>query len=1003
MSVSGCRVYNIAPGGDFLHVLAREILLGFPFAQNQREKPPLPNWTILLPTRRAARILGSILAENCGQNSLLLPSINPIGDIDDGRLKDVGAAVDIPAAISKTGQLFMMLDILKNWATQNPQAKIAAEIQASQLQSLGLADSLLQLVDQMETGETNLDMLAEAYHVELSDHRTALVNLLGLLKIELPRRLLQENLMGPAARRSLLIRLEAKRISHSKLSGPIIAAGSTGTIPATRALLTAITNHPNGSVVLPGLDLEMHDEDWTSIGFDHPQFSLQTLIKEMKVERRDIIAISAGNQNRNLMSRELMRPSSSAEKWHVILPRHNAEMNAAIEKLHLVNAPDRHIEARAIALIMRHALETPNQTAALVTPDRDLAQRVKSELLRWDIVIDDSAGEPLNHYGLAALATLVLRALESGLNSADLLALLSHADCSLGMVRQEFNKNRRLLEIVVLRGYSSGTGFDAVKQSLTRALEAKRNKSHMHPLVSHMSDDDWLGLQKFVENITNIFTPLLQSNIDSGQEHLANFESILKQLAPNADWTKPENQSFYAVLEDLYDQTFRLQRGNFSAVSPLIHHVLREETFQFARQTHPRLAIYGVLEARLVPCDILVMGGLNEGRWPAQPDTGPWLNRPMRTLFGMPLPERDIGVSAHDFTQGLGYAKVYLTCSKRLDGAPQIPSRWLLRMQTIIQAAGLAAEVVIENSWIDLAQALDASPTQVPHEKPKPHPPVAARPTRFSVTDVEKLIRDPYSIYAKKILKIEPLSELARTADAALRGTLYHEALKIWNQQQAHSISEDSQNLLLQIGERLFEPLRGDPEISAFWWSRFTRIAAWVAALEPSFRETLTKVHAEISGNIEFNISDTSYKLSAKADRIDILKDGTARIIDYKSGTPPTEKTVRSGISPQLPLEAAILLAEGFSPLTSTSISEMFYIHISGSKAGGNVIEISVDEKLTLDQLAKMHLAGFKSLLEKYQNSTQAYLPRVATQKEDDKTDYDHLSRHKEWMMAGEA
>ena len=618
-------------------------------------------------------------------------------------------------------------------------------------------------------------------------------------------------------------------------------------------------------------------------------------------------------------------------------------------------------------------------------------------------MIDDSAGEPLHHYGLAALATLVLRAIESGLNSTDLLALLSHADCTLGMVRGEFIKYRQLLEIVALRGYSSGTGLDAVKQSLTRALEAKRNKSHLHPLVSSMSDDDWLGLENYVESITNSLKPLLQTNHLSGQEHLVNFESVLKQLAPNADWSKPENQSFYESLEDLHDQAFRLQRGEFSAVSPLIHHVLCEETFQFARQTHPRLAIYGVLEARLVPCDILVMGGLNEGRWPAQPDTGPWLNRPMRTLFGMQLPERDIGVSAHDFTQGLGYAKVYLTCSKHLDGAPQIPSRWLLRLQTIIQAAGLDVEAINANLWIELALALDASPTQVPHEKPKPHPPVAARPTRFSVTDVEKLIRDPYSIYAKKILKIEPLPELARTADAALRGTLYHEALNFWNQQQAHSISEDSQNLLLQIGERLFEPLRGDPEISAFWWSRFTRIAAWVAAIEPSFRESLTMVHAEISGNIEFNISDIDFKLSAKSDRIDILKDGSARIIDYKSGTPPTEKTVRSGISPQLPLEAAILLAEGFSALTCTSISEMLYIHISGAKAGGNVIEIKADEKITLDRLAQMHLAGFKSLLEKYQNSAQTYLPRVAIQKEDDKTDYDHLSRHKEWMMAGEA
>ena len=702
MNATGCRVYNIAPSGDFLHVLAHQILLGFPFAQIHREILPLPNWTILLPTRRAARILGSILVEKSGQRTLLLPTIKPIGDIDDGRLQDGGSAGEIPSAISRTGQLFMMLDILKNWAVQNPHIKIASEIQNSQIQSLGLANSLLQLVDQIETGESNLDQLSDAYNVELSDHRTAILNLLGLLKIDLPQKLMQENLMGPSARRSLLIRLEANRIAQTKLRGPVIAAGSTGTILATRELLKAIAQHQQGSVVLPGVDLAMTPKDWDAIGPDHPQYSLKNLMAHMKVERSEVTQLNTGNSHRSFISTELMRSSATADNWHVNLQARSADMSKAIKNVRIISAPDRHIEARAIALILRHTLESPAQTAALVTPDRDLARRVKTELKRWDIAIDDSAGEPLHHFGMAALANQLLQSTINGMRSADLLALLSHADVTLGMDSNEYKDNLAYLEIVVLRSYGQGNGLEAIQRSLAQALEAKRIKMRVHPLISAMTDTAWLSLQKFVESITEILTPLLLKKTKSADQSIFDFETTLKQLAPGADWSMAANQRFAILLDELHTEAKRLQRGCFADVAQFILYVLREETLPTTSTTHARLSIYGVLEARLVPTDIVILGGLNEGSWPAQTDPGPWLNRPMRTLFGLQLPERDIGVSAHDFTQNLGVSTVYLSHSMRLAGTPQIPSRWLLRLQTIIQVAGLNEKAAHDDSWVEL-------------------------------------------------------------------------------------------------------------------------------------------------------------------------------------------------------------------------------------------------------------------------------------------------------------
>jgi ATP-dependent helicase/nuclease subunit B len=996
------RVYNIAPGGNFLEVLAHQIFSGFPFLDGERKKYPLHHWTILLPTRRASRKLGSVLAETSDKNALLLPKIQPIGDVDlDGEVASNSHDV-ITNAISRTGQLLMLLDLLKDWAAQNPQIPIATEIAASSVKSIALTTSLLELVDQMDVEETNLNNLAEAYQSDLSEHRNSILSLLGLLKVELPRKLNEEKLITPSARRSLLIRLQAQSIATKNFQGPVIAAGSTGTIPATRQLLKAIAHHSQGAVVLPGLDHHMSDEDWLAIGPDHPQFTLRSLISTLEIERRDIANLNGIGTSRNRLSSEIMRPSASTELWHSILPKMTSNIVTALDGLCLMGARDRHVEARSIALILRQALETPHQTAALVTPDRDLAQRVKSELLRWNIKVDDSAGVPLIDHGLASLAGLVLRAILNDLSSEHILATLSHPDCTLGLTREGLLCQLRHFEIVVLRGYSSGSGPKGWNRALARALEAKQTKARVHSIVSAMNDEDWISLSNFVARLDAVFSGFPFHKPQENSQFISEFRNLVMQLAPDVDWSKAENQEFDATLQQLRQESFRLKSSSPRELMDIILNVLQEKNIPSRPGAASRLSIYGVLEARLLPADILILGGLNEGIWPAQPDTGPWLNRSMRTTFEMQQPERDIGVSAHDFVQALGYRTVYITWSQRMEGSPQNPSRWVIRLKTILAGAGIGDKLDEGKFWLDLAQSIDATRIVSPSIKPKPCPPISARPLQFSVTEVEKLIRDPYAIYARKILKLEPLDVMSREPDAALRGTLFHNALKIWNQQQPEKMSDACIDLLMAAGKQVFSSLSDDPDVMSFWWPRFQRMAAWLAGVESHFRQDARHVFSEIEGYLTFLIEGKPHKLTARADRIDILESSHARIIDYKSGKPPTAREVISGISPQLTLEAAMLAAGAFKSIGAAGVDEMMYVHISGSKLRGDIISIESVSEFTPDELARKHFAGFQRLLSKYQRADQVYLPRAALQKEEEASDYDHLSRHKEWMLAGD-
>jgi len=406
------------------------------------------------------------------------------------------------------------------------------------------------------------------------------------------------------------------------------------------------------------------------------------------------------------------------------------------------------------------------------------------------------------------------------------------------------------------------------------------------------------------------------------------------------------------------------------------------------------------LEARLLPADVMILGGLNETVWPAQADSGPWLNRTMRGKMGLPQPEREIGLAAHDFAQGLGHAKTFLTWSGRLGGAPAGPSRWILRLDAVLKTAGLKslkAEGVPYTDWAKALHRPDGSlPIKEPIGKPKPKPGVTLRPTRFSATEVERLVRNPYAIFARRILQLEPLSDFGFAPDAAMRGSLFHDAIKLWNEIQA----PDAESLI-ESGRKVFAPLIEQHEIRTFWWPQYLRMAQWLAAQEAEFKHGLLRIHAEVSGAHEFDIQGVPHKLTARADRIDALQDAV-RIIDYKTGSPPSPDQIETGLSPQLPLEAAIMLSDGFPNIHKRAEVEALYIRISASMKG---LEKKLPTKKggpSLVELAEKHLAGFKELLEIYHSDAQAYLPRVRVFKDEDEADFDHLSRFLEWQLAGE-
>jgi ATP-dependent helicase/nuclease subunit B len=416
---------------------------------------------------------------------------------------------------------------------------------------------------------------------------------------------------------------------------------------------------------------------------------------------------------------------------------------------------------------------------------------------------------------------------------------------------------------------------------------------------------------------------------------------------------------------------------------------------------HPRLAIWGLLEARLQHADLLILGGLNEGVWPPQAESDPWLSRPMRQEFGLPPPERRVGVAAHDFAQALGARSVVMTRATRVEGAPTVPSRWLLRLDTVLRAAGLEGRLGAAVEPLGWQARLDEAAAHIAVSAPEPRPPVAARPRKLSVTQIETWMRDPYAIYASKILRLEAFEPIDADPGAAERGTFIHAALDKFVRAFPDALPADAERQLLAIGAAEFGAALDRPGVRAFWWPRFERIARWFVAHEGQRRGRLGEIHSEIKGRLILDGPAGPFELTAKADRLDRQGDGGLVLIDYKTGLVPSAKDVGQGFSPQLSLEAAIAAGGGFAGIAAAPVAALEYWRLTGGDPPGEVIALAKDGG-GLRALIGEAVQGLAVLVMKFDDPRTPYRAVPRPEKAPRYSDYEHLARVKEWSVTGE-
>lgn len=956
---AGPRLFAMPPGVDF----ATALVAGLRKEYANRPPEDLARLTLFLNTERMARRVRAVFDDG---PACLLPRIRLVGDLADPLTR-----ATLPAPVPPLRRRLELVGLVQKLIAAEPEL-------AARSAAFDLADSLAALMEEMQGEGVSPDVIEGLDVSDESGHWQRALRFLTIVQRYFDGDTAPD---GPGYARMALMRL-VEGWEAQPPADPIIVAGSTGSRGTTFALMRAVACLPKGAVVLPGVDEDMPQHVWDSLsdamtGEDHPQFRFARLMSELGLTRGQLMSwpqATAPDPMRNRVVSLALRPAPVTHQWRTEGPD-LPDLTNAMSGVSLLEAPSPREEAMAIALRLRQAVED-NQTAALITPDRMLTRQVTAALDQWGIEPDDSAGVPAQLTPPGRFLRHVAELMTGPLDSEALLVLLKHPLTHSGTERGQHLLNTRDLELHIRR---KGWAYPTPDALRGWAAEAEREIWA-----------DWL---------VSCFCGQQRSGEMALGDWLRDFRGLSGRIAAgslseddSALWAENAGRKVAQVLASLDREAEFAVPMEPRDLADLFGAVLSREEVRDRDAGHPLVRIWGTLEARVMDADLLILGGLNEGSWPELPAADPWLNRRMRLDAGLLLPERRVGLSAHDFQQAAGASEVMLSRAMKSADAETVPSRWLNRLLNLMNGLpGCSGPEAVKQMqarggvWLDRARQLEMPIVAPPAPRPSPAPPASARLAELPVTSVKTLVRDPFAVYARRILRLKPLDPLMRPPDALLRGILAHEVLE---QFVRDAESQDAETLCGIAQQIIGDPDRVPfPTIRALWLARMAAVSDWVARTEAARQAKARPGNFEISGAA--HIPELGFTLTAQADRIDIDERGGAHVYDYKTGAAPGPKEQRF-FEKQLLLEAAMLERGGFDPVRPSHVEAATYISLKPT-----------DPKEVLAPLNEVTPAQvweeFTALIRSYADPDTGFTARRALLKENDISDYDQLSRFGEW------
>lgn len=929
--------FTIPSDQDFLKILAHYLL--------EKNTPyNLAQHILFLPTQRACKKLEEELRKASKNNAVLLPRMIPLGQVEEDEITLSGIeesefGVNLPALVSNEKRQIILTKIISKFFQdqQNPIVTSKAS---------HLAIQLAQLIDQIEMEGLNLENLENLASQNYAEHWQTTLDFLKIIKDFWPRILENENVIEFKKFHRLLVEKLVEQWEKAPPENPIIVAGSTGSIPSTAALIKVVSPLDKGLVILPGLDRSLDFFPEAS----HPQNTMHTLLEKVGIPSNEV---------------PLFPGCKESSEHNFLCSVFNNKPNKIkdFSKLKYISCAHEQEEASVVATIIRHHIETPDKTIQVITPDRNLAERIINELNKWQIKTNDSGGKPLRRTPLGSFVLQTANWLNPNLNAVNFLATLKHPYV------QKYKFVAQALERYYFRGVNTPVLPYQLEENLEAVLEKLPSKFH-HELCDFIAEFSYIKDKVFSLSKNTLLSDFLEI-------HQTIMEWLTEDIFDNFETmgSNSETQPFNQLWKNINQESSAFTLSDGEDYGPFLESFLLQIKIRPNRSLHPRIHVLGLIESRLMRSDVVILAGLNEGVWPPEPVTDPWFNQSMRVQFGLPSFDRRIGLSCLDFIHACGNTEVFLTRSGRRDGTPTIPSRFLLKLETGLKNSNLSLPPCSE--FLDYVRFQSNQVRAESAPAPEPKPITENRPRKLSVTEIEVLLKDPYSIYAKHILNLKPLNDLDLEAGDKEFGILIHKIFQL----HIKGTHVDLKNL--------FEKAFQNSMHKNIWWIRTRRAYDWF--VEEMKNHTPQKIHTEVYGELMFQSLGGPFTLKGIADRIDQSQNCTD-IIDYKTGYLPLPKNIRNGQAAQLPLEGIILKEGGFKGVHATPISNLIFWHVTGKQTQGTLVPIKDD----LENLLKETDKGLKNLIHQFDDQDTPY--RSHPHGIEGYGVYNHLARIKEWI-----
>jgi ATP-dependent helicase/nuclease subunit B len=963
------RVFGLHCGVDFPDALVRGLL------HRVRAQPPeaLARVDLIVNTQRMARRLRRIFEAG---PPILLPRIRLIADIET-----LAPSVIIPQGAPALRRRLELIGLISALLEKSPDL-------ASRASLYDLADSLSALIDEMQGEGVSPDKIENLDVTDQSGHWERAKIFLGIVQDYLS---LSKTTPDSEARQRARVSAIAALWAEQPPQNPVILAGSTGSRGTTMMLMQAVAKLPQGALILPGFDFDLPAYVWAAlddplISEDHPQYRFYSLMKALGSTPNAVKSwhkpSSPPAPERNKLVSLSLRPAPVTDAWRVEGPR-LGDLKCATKDMTLLLSETPRAEALAIALRLRRAIDD-GQIAALITPDRMLSRRVTAALDRWDILPDDSAGTPLHLSPPGRFLRHIAGLLSRRLDAEALLTLLKHPLTHSGEDRNKHQLNTLRCEMRIRK---QGLPYPEPTAFRTLCEKAAPDDADMQSWATWASN----ALMGHHEHESKPLSYWVE-------RHLTISNAVAS--GPNATtdhelWQKEAGKEAYRVMQELAAEAEYGTSLTAADYSDLVGALLAAGEVRDRDAPRTDIMIWGTLEARVQGADLVILGGLNDGTWPEAPPPDPWLNRKMRNDAGLLLPERRVGLAAHDYQQAVCASEVWITRAIRSEDAETVPSRWLNRLGNLMcglpNADGVAAwNAMIErgNYWLAQARALEAVTPETSAARPSPRPPLAARPRSLSVTEIKTLIRDPYAIYARHSLRLRGLRPLVQSPDAPLRGIVVHNVME----QFVKSVIADPENLnrehLMRIAQDTLAQLVPWPAARTIWLARIERIADWFIEQETARLSSSTPIAFEDDARGTLELPELGFTLRGIADRIDRNISGEIQIYDYKTGKPPTDKQ-QNHFDKQLLIEAAMVEEGAFQKIGAAPVSKATFIGLGNPP-------VEADAPLE-DEPPIEVLANLRKLIAAYLDPDQGFTSRRMMEKVIFEGEYDHLARYGEW------